>query len=141
MPGDVGHPERARVVDQQPEHAAAVRRFADPVLQSWVDAVRDELGELPVRSQHAQRAVTGADHLAGGRHDPLEGAAQVEVGADAHHGIEQPAQPLGSDVLEGHVPAARTAEVSTVWVARSRGVCGGPASSGSARPSRIAMYG
>ena len=59
-----------------------------------VDAVRDELEQLPVGADHAQRAVAGADELAGRLHDPLQGAAQVEVGADADDRVQQGPQPL-----------------------------------------------
>ena len=59
-----------------------------------VDAVGDELGQPPVGAEHAERAVSGADQLAGRLHDALQGAAQVEVGADADHRVQQRPQPL-----------------------------------------------
>ncbi|GAB3956762.1 hypothetical protein GCM10027614_70080 [Micromonospora vulcania] len=56
--------------------------------------MHDEVVQQPVRADHAQRAVLGADQLAGRLHDALQGAAQIQVGADADHRVEQRAQPL-----------------------------------------------
>ena len=61
---------------------------------SGVDAVGDEVVQQPVRTDHAERAVPGADQLAGRLHDALQGGAQIQVGADADHRVEQRPQPL-----------------------------------------------
>lgn len=58
------------------------------------DAVHDEVVQQSVRADHTQRAVPGADQLAGRLHDALQGGAQIQVGADADHRVEQGAQPL-----------------------------------------------
>ena len=92
--GDVRHAQRARIFDQQAEHAAAVRQVTDLGVQLRVDAVRDELGEQLIGADHAERAVAGADHVAGGDDDPLQRAAQVQVRADADDGVEQCAEPF-----------------------------------------------
>ena len=55
----------------------------------------DEPAEpLAVRADHAEGAVAGAGELTGGGDDPVEGAGQVEVGADADDGVQQGTQPL-----------------------------------------------
>jgi hypothetical protein len=92
--GDVRHPHRLRVGDQQTEHAAAVRQVADRLVRLRIDAVGDEVGQQAVRADHAERAVTGPGQGAGGLDDPLQGAAQVELRADADHRVEQGAQPF-----------------------------------------------
>ena len=83
-------------VMSRPEHAAPVRQVADRGVQLRIDAVGDEVGQLPVRPDDAERAVAGADQLAGRRDDPLQRAAQVEVGADADHRVEQGPQPFAA---------------------------------------------
>ncbi|GAA3337127.1 hypothetical protein GCM10020358_12240 [Amorphoplanes nipponensis] len=94
MLGDVRHAYRVRVGDEQAEDAAAVREIADPGVRGGVDAVRDEVGELHVGPDDAERAVAGAGQRARGLDDALQRAAQVEVGADADDRVQQGAQPL-----------------------------------------------
>jgi hypothetical protein len=48
---------------------------------------------------------------------------------------------LAHEGTPGYGCAARTAEVSTTCSAGIRGVCGGPATAGSARPNRSTRYG
>ena len=100
---DVRHPHRAGVGDEQTQHTAPVRQLADGGVQLRIDAVGDEVGQLPVRPDDAEGPVAGADQFAGRRDDPLEHGAQVEVTADAHHRVEQGPQALAAgDDLTGH---------------------------------------
>ena len=85
-----------RVGDQQAEHPAAVRQVADRGVQLGVDAVGDEVGQLPVGADDAEGRVPGAGQLAGRGHDALQHGAQVEVAADADDGVEQRAEPFAA---------------------------------------------
>jgi hypothetical protein len=95
MPGDVRHPHRTRIGDEQAEHTAAVRQIADAGVRGRVDAMRDEVGQpRALHADHPERAVAGPGQRARRLDDALQGAAQVEVGADADDRVEQGAQPL-----------------------------------------------
>ena len=87
--GDVRQADRVRVGDEQTENAAPVREVADRRLGRGVDSVRDEVGQLLIGADDAERAVTGARERAGRLDDAVESAAQLEVGADPDHGVQQ----------------------------------------------------
>ena len=72
-----------------PSTPRPVGRSPIAACSSGLDAVRDELDQLPVLADHAQRAVPRADQPARGYHDPLQGAAQVQIGADADDRVQQ----------------------------------------------------
>ena len=102
MRGDVGHPHRSRIVDEQAQNATTGRQIADRVAFGDREAVGDELDESPVRSDHAERTVAGTGQRAGRGDDPVQGAAQVEVAADADDRLQQRRQPLpaGHDLAD-----------------------------------------
>ena len=87
--GDVRHAYRLRLVDEQTQHAAAVRQLADLRVQFGADAVDDEVVQHAVGTDHAERAVAGAGQLARRLHDPLQRAAQIKVGPDADDSVQQ----------------------------------------------------
>jgi len=118
---DVADPSGPRVADQQPEHPVSPRRVSDRASLGVGDAARDELDEmLAVRRKHAQRAISGVDHVAGRGDDPRQHLGELEVGADGHDAIEQsgqsrlrlacsrrPSPQLGQQVLEVESTHAR----------------------------------
>ncbi|GAB3846333.1 hypothetical protein GCM10029963_25910 [Micromonospora andamanensis] len=54
----------------------------------------DEVVQHPIGTDHAERAVAGAGQVAGCLHDAPQGAAQIQVGADADDRVEQCPQPF-----------------------------------------------
>ena len=96
--GDVGQPQRPRVVDQQAEQAAALGPVVDPRDLVLAQADRDELGQpqfpAVVVTDDAERAVGRVHQADRGLDDPPEGGFQVQPGADGHHRLEQPAHPV-----------------------------------------------
>jgi hypothetical protein len=77
---DVPQSQRARVADQQPEHAATTRWLANLPDGRVVDARGQELGEpLAVLVEYGERCVAGAGDVACGIEDPREDRAGVEV--------------------------------------------------------------
>ena len=124
--GDVRHPHRAGVGDEQAEHAAAARQVADGGVHLGVDAVGDEVGQLPVRPDDAEGAVAGADQLAGRLDDALQRAAQVEVACRC-----RPRRRAGPAAAPGWPPPRRRGRASPAAARR-----GGPGTAGSARGRR-----
>jgi hypothetical protein len=100
---NVRKPDRVRIGDQEPQHAAAVRQVADLGVGRGVDAVGDEVDQLgAIGADHAQRAVSRAAQRARRLDDALQRAAQVEVGADADDRVQQGPQPFpaGHDLAD-----------------------------------------
>ncbi len=102
MRGDVGHPHRPRIIDEQTQNATTGRQIADRVALGDRETVGDELDESTVRSDHAERTVTGTGQRARRSHDPVQRAAQVEIAADADDRLQQRRQPLpaGHDLAD-----------------------------------------
>jgi hypothetical protein len=92
--GDVGHPQRVRVLDEQAEQAAALRPVVDLGDLGGVEAYRDELGEPLVLANDAERAVPGIDELDGRLHDPAQRRLEVQPGPDRDDGLQQAAHPV-----------------------------------------------
>jgi len=80
---DIMQPYRHRLVDQQPEDAAAPRKVADRGVNLGLLPGGQELRQLaPLVVEHAQRGVPRAAQLAGGLQDALEEDVQVELGRE-----------------------------------------------------------
>ena len=95
---DVGQAQRAGVVDQQAEQAAALGPVVDPGDLVLAQADRDELGQPPfpavIVADDAERAVGRVDQADRGLDDPPEGGLQVQAGADGDDRLEQAAHPV-----------------------------------------------
>lgn len=61
MAGDVGEPQRARVVDQQPSSLALSGPVVDPGDSRLTHPDRDEVRQSAILIQHAQCRVAGVD--------------------------------------------------------------------------------
>ena len=106
MRGQVVQADRRGVADEQSEDPPAVRQLADARLGLLVDPHVHELGQVPVRAQHAQRAVGGVHQVGRGLDDAAQRGAQLEPGGHRDHRTEQAAL-----VRVGHaVPPARACD-------------------------------
>src|SRR6476659_8455726 len=96
--GDVGQAERAGIVDQQAEQAAAFGPVMDPRDLALAQADRDELGQpqfpAVLVADDAECAVGGVHQADRGLDDPPEGGLQVQAGPDGDDRLEQTAQPV-----------------------------------------------
>ena len=88
------------VLDDHAEDAAPAGQVADQGARAVVEAGRDELDELAVAAEHAQRAVAGAGQRRRRLDDPGQHAGEVEVAGDRGHGLEQQAG-VGAEVGRG----------------------------------------
>lgn len=112
MRGDVLDAQRLRILDQQPQHPAAVREghAGQSGALLLAQAGGDELLQvLTGLVEHAQGAVAGADQIHRGGDDAPQHGGQVQLAADGEDGVEQPLQPvlgvgqgpqLGADPLQ-----------------------------------------
>ena len=91
-----GQSKRLRRVDDHAEDAVTAREVADLRALHVGEPVRDELPQPPVRAgaEHAEGAVLRIRELASHPDDALQDAVHVEVGGDADHRVQQPAQPV-----------------------------------------------
>src|SRR5262249_57795464 len=81
--GEVVQSERARVVDQDAEDAAAVRGVADLRVHLRRDPVRDEaLEAAPGGIDHTQGRVPCSGHPCGSLDDALEDAVERQLRVD-----------------------------------------------------------
>ena len=94
MRGDIGQAQRPGVIDQQAEQAASLGPVVDPADLVLAQADRDELGQPPVVTDDAQRAVGRVHQPDGAFDDPPEGGLQVQARADGDDRLEQPAHPV-----------------------------------------------
>ena len=92
----------SRLVDEEPQDAAALRQMPDGCNRVVVHADVDELREEPVRPDHAQRSVPCLGELDRRFDDMTEHYGQAQVGSDRDHGLEQTAQPVarGDHILQ-----------------------------------------
>jgi hypothetical protein len=103
MLAQVRQPDRLGVDDQQAQDAVALGQLADGPPPLLVDADGDELREPGAGLvEHAERAVAGLDQVGGRLGDAPQDARQVEVRADAQHGVEEAPQGLRAGVLSEH---------------------------------------
>ncbi len=87
---DLGQAQRARLLDQQAEHAAAARQVADRAARLLVDAVGDEaLQFVAVLIEHAEGGVAGPGQVAGDLEHLLEDHLGVELGDEAAPDVDQ----------------------------------------------------
>ena len=78
---DVGEDQRARVLDQQPEHAAAARQVADLGARRRVDPRGQEsLERAALLVEHADRRIARAGQLARRLEQPLQHDLGVQLG-------------------------------------------------------------
>ena len=90
MVADLGQAQRARLLDQQAEHAAPARQVADRPPRLLVDAVGDEaLQFVAVLVEHAEGGVAGPGQLAGDLEHLLEDHLGVELGDEAATDVDQ----------------------------------------------------
>lgn len=73
---DVIEPDWYRFVDQQSQHAKALRQGANLLPGALVDAFINELDEFMVGSTDTQRPVTGVNQLECGVHDGAKGGVE-----------------------------------------------------------------
>ena len=96
--GDVGQAQRARIVNQQAEQAAAFRPVIDRRDLVLAQAHRDELGQpqFPafLAADDTERAVGRVDQADRGLDDPPQGRLQVQAGPDRHDRLKQTAHPV-----------------------------------------------
>ena len=86
-------PQRARVGDQHPEHAATARRVADLAPHGVLDAERHEpLEPLAAAIEDADRGIARAGHLQRSAQQPVEHPVEIEVADQLPPGIEQAPQ-------------------------------------------------
>lgn len=97
---DATQPDRFGGLDQGSEQAFALRQVADGGDHVGGHPGVDELGQVPVGGDHADRGVTGADQVTGGFDDVAQQHGQRQVTADQLVGVQQTAQPaLGGQHL------------------------------------------
>ena len=90
MVADVLEPQRARILDQQAEDAAAAGRIADRAVRLGVDPGGDEALELlPAVVEHADGRVARAGDLAGDVEQPMQHRVDVELGDEPPARIDQ----------------------------------------------------
>ncbi|OEV17632.1 hypothetical protein AN221_26675 [Streptomyces nanshensis] len=94
MLGEFTEPQWLRVADQLTEEAVAGGEVADPFPYVVVDADREELGELLVVPDHAQRPVLGVDEDDRRLDDPPQHLGQRQFPADRHDGLQQAVEPV-----------------------------------------------
>src|SRR5256886_5812715 len=69
---EIPQAQRTWVDDEEPEDPLTLGQVTDGGVTLWVDAHGDELAEMLVLADHAERAVVGPDQRARGLHDPLQ---------------------------------------------------------------------
>jgi hypothetical protein len=81
---------------------------ADRLPGGVVHADGDEVRQVrPVGIEHPDRAILGADELDGHLGDVAERDAQIEVGVECAHGVEQAVQPRGVELQRPRVVIQR----------------------------------
>ena len=87
---DVGQPQRLRIPDQHPEHAAPVRQVADRAVRLLVDPLREELVEhLAALVEHPDRGVPRPRELLGELEQPVEHHVGIQLGHDGPRDVEE----------------------------------------------------
>ena len=95
MLGEIRQPDRLGLADDEAKDAVASRRRADPGPEFGVDPVGGEaLENPPVRRQHSDRGVAGADHLRGHLHHPMEDPFERDLGDERRGGHHEPLEPF-----------------------------------------------
>ena len=94
MRGDVAEPQRARLLDEQPEQAAPLGPVVDLGDLTLGQADRDEFHEALVIADHAERPVASIDEVHRGLHDAAEHRFKFQAGADRDDGLEKPVHPV-----------------------------------------------
>src|SRR4051794_41183879 len=90
MVAEVLEPQRARVLDQQPEDAPPPRQVPDRTMGLCVHAGRDEALELPAAVvEHADGRVARAGDLAGNVEELLEDGINVQLRDQRSPGVDQ----------------------------------------------------
>ena len=90
MVADVLEPQRARLLDQQPEDPPAAGEIADRPVRVGIDPGGDEALELlPAIVEHADGRVARAGDLASDVEQLLEHRLDVELGDEAATRIDQ----------------------------------------------------
>ena len=93
---DVCQPDGARLVDQKPEHTAAVRQVTDLLSHVLVETDGDEVRKPALTGrEHAQRGVLRVGDVRRGVHDLLEHLVEVELRADRDDSGQQALQAIG----------------------------------------------
>ena len=108
--GQVAQAQRAGVLDQHAEDAAADRDVADRRPLLVADAGGDELGDGAVPAEDAQRPVAGAGELGGQLDDALQDDRELQVGGEG-----QPASNRRSPSWIPAIAAAYTAAPRRTW--------------------------
>ena len=110
--GDVVQPDRHRLVDQQPEDAAAARQVADRGVDRRLLAGGQELRQLAALVvEHAERGVARAAQLAGGLHHALQQDVEIELGRQRAADVQQLAQAVGAEQM-AIVACGRSARIA-----------------------------
>ncbi len=90
MPGEVLEPHGSRVVDQQPQQAAAFGEMRHARGGFGLHAHVEELGEpVALLVENTQGAVAGVDEFGGRLHDALQRRVDFEARRDREHRVEQ----------------------------------------------------
>jgi hypothetical protein len=87
--GDVVDPDRPALTRDQPEEPVPLRHHPDLLDLLGGQSVRHQVDEGTVVVEDAEDAVLGVGQRAGRLHDPGQDTAQVQVGPDRHHRVEQ----------------------------------------------------
>ena len=91
---EVGHPQRARVDDQLPEQALALRQRADPLDGLRVHSHVQEPLDAARGAQHAERGVARLDEVDGRVHDAPQGRVEIEALGDGEHRVQEALCPV-----------------------------------------------
>ena len=90
---DVAQPQRARIANQLPEHAAAPRQRADTASRLFVHADKEKALQLALfLVEDTERRVACAGELTCGLEQPLEHVLDVELGDKPSPGLQQALQ-------------------------------------------------
>ena len=69
---EVAQAERSWIDDEEPEDPVTLGQVTDGRIPLGLDACGDELAQMLVFADDAERAVVGSDERARGLHDPLQ---------------------------------------------------------------------
>ncbi len=69
---EVAQPKRSRIDDEEAEDPVTLGQMTDGGIPLGIDARRDELAEVPVLADDAERSVVGRDQRASRLDDPLQ---------------------------------------------------------------------
>jgi hypothetical protein len=81
-------PQRARLVDEQPEDALAGRQVPDLLAHLIAQPDVGELHQAAVRPDHPDRRVPRPDQLDRGLQDPGQHLRQRQVAGHRHHRVQ-----------------------------------------------------